>query len=56
MITKGELAAMSLRVDEINEILDLCDQDRDYDVICNLENELDRIILTLEKESEHVSN
>lgn len=42
-MTKGELHALSVRVDEINNTLDLCDPDHDSDVIENLERELSQL-------------
>jgi hypothetical protein len=46
-LTKIELMYISRRVDEINEILDLCG-DNDQDVIDNLDRELEHIEATLE--------
>lgn len=48
-LTKGELRSIEARIDEINEICDLCDPERDADVLANLDDELDHIIEMLER-------
>lgn len=40
-LTKGELRKISKRIDEIDSILELCDDTYDGDVIENLESELE---------------
>ncbi len=49
MLNQKQLDALENRLDEIKQALDLCDEQRDYDVILNLERELHEIILTLER-------
>lgn len=46
-LTKVELLLIEKRVDEIDEILDLC-TDQDNDVLENLEKELDQLMGRLE--------
>lgn len=40
-LTVGELEEIEARIDEIDTIADLCDADRDSDVLHNLDMELD---------------
>ncbi len=47
-LTNGELDRLSARIDEINRTIDICDEDRDADVLDNLDIELDQIIEQLE--------
>lgn len=42
-IGKGEIFKISKRIAEINGELNLCDPDRDFDVIENLERELSQL-------------
>lgn len=48
-MTKGELHKISKRIDELDLIMDMCDPDRDADVLDNCEAELDKIVKVLEK-------
>jgi hypothetical protein len=48
-MTKGELQKLSDRVDEIDQTMDLCDSNRDADILDNLEAELDEIMKQLEE-------
>lgn len=43
-LTKGELNIYDKRITQIDEALELCDDNRDRDVMNNLENELNEII------------
>lgn len=43
LLTNGEVAKLKKRIDEINDIIDLCSDD-DVDVLNNLEQELNNII------------
>lgn len=47
-LTNEEVDAISQRVDEINEAVDLCDADHDADVLDNLERELEHLVQILE--------
>lgn len=48
-MSKLELETIQNRVDEIDQIIDLCDPHWDADVLENLELELEQIIFKLEK-------
>lgn len=48
LLTKGEVHAMSKRVDEINAALDLCG-DNDDDIRANLDSELEMIERDLQR-------
>lgn len=45
--SKKELNSISKRIDEINKTLDLCDPNRDEDIILNLEMELSKLVVEL---------
>lgn len=47
ILTKGELYLIDKRIDEIENIMSLC-TDLDYDILDNLEKELDNICKYLE--------
>lgn len=47
-MTKPELDHMEYRIEEINNILEICDERFDADVIENLEYELEGLIYKLE--------
>jgi hypothetical protein len=47
---------MEKRIDEIDSILEICDENRDSDVIENLLNELDEIMFRLETSLEELEN
>ena len=53
VLTKRELNKLSKRVDEISNIIDLCDEDKDSDIIDNLCLELESIIATLEQSKDN---
>ena len=46
-MTKGELFKIKARITEISEAIDLCDGDRDADVLENLTLELENIVKKL---------
>ena len=56
ILTKGDLYHMEKRIDEIDSILEICDENRDSDVIENLLNELDEIMFRLETSLEELEN
>lgn len=49
ILTRIELAKIDRRLDEILELLDDCDTDRDADVIVELETEIDALTAVLTK-------
>lgn len=49
VLTKGELSNYEQRIYEIEKAIDLCDSDRDADVLDNLDKELNEIEKILKK-------
>lgn len=49
-MTISELSKCEKRIDEISGIIELCDPDRDWDVLDNLERELNLIQDRIESE------
>lgn len=49
VLTKGELHKIEKRVEELENIIELCDPGRDDDILANSESELDEIVNVLEK-------
>lgn len=49
VLTKDDIQKMNERVDEIEYLLDMCDSNRDSDIIENLERELVEMIGVLQK-------
>jgi prefoldin subunit 5 len=47
-LTKGELQRLNERIDEIEQLAELCHPDRDADILETLYAELDQMIKTLE--------
>lgn len=47
-MTKGELWDIEKRIKEIDQIFDICDENKNADIIDNLTKELDNIIFLLE--------
>jgi len=48
LMKKGRLYEIDKRTDEIIEIIEMCDPNRDDDVLCNLQAELETLIEELE--------
>lgn len=48
MLTKFDLDKIEKRIDEISRLCDLCDAQRDRDILLALDIEVDEIIKTLE--------
>lgn len=48
-LTKRELSKLEKRIDKIGTLIDMCDPDKDSDVLDNLETELDTIMLTIQR-------
>jgi hypothetical protein len=47
-VKKGRLDEIDKRIHSIEEAIDMCDPDRDADVLFNLEHEIDILIAELE--------
>lgn len=54
VLTKRELNKLNKRVDEISNIIDLCDDNKDSDIIDNLCLELESIVATLEQSKDNL--
>lgn len=51
-LTNGELHKIEREIEEIDETIELCDADRDADVLEHLESRLEELILILEQSME----
>ncbi len=54
ILTKRELNKLNRCVDEISNIIDLCDDNKDSDIIDNLCLELESIVATLEQSKDNL--